>query len=71
MIEYFSVYLNINKNKTPAGDYLFDTRKITEIKKNETRVSHNDSKRIIFIQIHKVRHSNGDWEFDDQSQRTI
>ena len=30
MIEYFSVDLNNNKNKTPEGDWLFETRKIAK-----------------------------------------
>ena len=32
MIEYFSVDLNNNKNKTPEGYWLFETRKIQKIK---------------------------------------
>ena len=71
IIEYFSVDLNNEKRRTPAGDWLFETRKLQEIKrKNEIRISHNDRKRIIFIHTRKARHSNRTSVFYNHSQRT-
>ena len=44
MIEYFSVDLNNNK-KTPAGDWLFETRKLqikNKMKQNSYTMTKND-----------------------------
>ena len=69
-IEDFSMDLNNNKSKTPAGDWLFETRKTAKNSiKNEKGVSHNDGKRIL-MQTRKAGYTNRNFIFDDQSQRT-
>ena len=37
--------------------------------KNETIVSHNEDKRIIFMRTRKDKHSKGNFIFDNKSQR--
>ena len=48
MIEYFSVNLNNYKRKTPAGDCLFGTMKLQEIRKKMKQEFHTMMTKGLF-----------------------